>query len=124
MAEPECIGAAIRELMSRAAPPNSISPIRVAHAQVVADLAANPRHPIRGDARSEDLAARAEHLVKVFAALHLYLAAVFADTAPNLPPGCLDPRYLDKLSDLALDTIGVIRLAANDLREHKNGRAS
>ena len=81
MAQAECITTAIRELMSRGRPPKSTSPVRAAHTEFVAALAGNvPRpDPFRG--HSEDLEGRADHLEKVFAALHVYLTAIIAETA-------------------------------------------
>jgi hypothetical protein len=74
---------------------------------------------------SEDLDARADHLERVFAALHVYLIAIIAETAQNIPSSPIDRRYLDNLfQDLSADAVGVIRNAAEDLREHENWRAS
>jgi hypothetical protein len=99
--------------------------MRLAHIELVAALAGNVPHPICADVDSEDLDDRADHLDKVFAALHVYLAAIIADTAPNIPGGTLDRRYLDNLfRDLSSDALGVIRNAAQEMREHENWRAS
>jgi hypothetical protein len=125
MAQAECSTTAIRELMSRGRPPNSTSPARLAHTELVAALAGNIPRPIYADVDSEDLDGRADHLEKVFAALHVYLTAVIADTAQNVPGGTLDRRYLDNLfGDLSADAVGVIRNAAEEMREHENWRAS
>jgi hypothetical protein len=125
MAQAECITTAIRELMSRGRPPKSTNPVRLAHIELVAALAGNVPHPIYADVDSEDLNGRADHLEKVFAALHVYLAAIIADTAHNIPGGTLDRRYLDNLfRDLSADALGVIRNAAEEMREHENWRAS
>jgi hypothetical protein len=125
MAQAECITTAIRELMSRGRPPKSASPVRLAHMEFVAALAGNVPHPIYADADSEDLDGRADHLEKVFAALHVYLTAIIADTAHNLPGGTLDRRYLDNLfRDLSADALCMIRNAADETREHENWRAS
>jgi len=125
MAQAECIITAIRELMSRGRPPSSTSPARLAHSEFVAALAANVPRPIYADVDSEDLDGRADHLEKVFAALHVYLTAIIADTAHNIPGGTLDRRYLDNLfRDLSADALGVIRNAAEEMREHENWRAS
>jgi hypothetical protein len=57
--------------------------------------------------------------------LHVYITAIVADTAQNIPSGTLDRRYLDNLfQDLSGDAVGVIRNAAEDLRDHENWRAS
>jgi hypothetical protein len=125
MAQAECITTAIRELMSRGRPPKSTSPVRLAHIEFVAALAGNVPHPIHADVDSEDLDGRADHLEKVFAALHVFLTAVIADTAQNIPGGTLDRRHLDNLlRDLSADALGVIRNAAEEMREYENWRAS
>jgi len=125
MAQAECITTAIRELMSCGRPPKSTSPVRPAHIEFVAALAGNIPHPIYADVDSEDLDGRADHLEKVFAALHVYLTAIIADTAHNIPGSTLDRRYLDNLfRDLSADALGVIRNAAEEMREYENWRAS
>jgi hypothetical protein len=125
MAQAACIITAIRELMSRGRPPKSTSPARLARTEFVAALAANVPHPIYADVDSEDLDGRAYHLEKLFAALHVYLTAVIADTAQNVPGGTLNRRYLDNVfRNLSADAVGVIRNAAEEMREHENWRAS
>jgi hypothetical protein len=125
MAQAECITTAIRELMSRGRPPKSTNPVRLAHIELVAALAGNVPHPIYADVDSEDLDGRADHLEKVFAALHVYLTAIIADTAQNIPGGTVDRRCLDNLfRDLSADAACVIRNAAEEMREHENWRAS
>ena len=125
MAQAVCITTAIRELMSRGRPPKSTSPVRLAHTELVAALAGNAPHPIYADVDSEDLDGRADHLEKVFAALHVYLTAIIADTAHNSPGGTLDRRYLDNLfQDLSADALCVIRNAAEEMRKYENWRAS
>ena len=125
MAQAECITTTIRELMSRGRPPKSTSPVRTAHTELVAALAGNPPHPIHADVDSDDLDGRADHLEKLFAALHVYLAAIIADTTRTFPGGALDRRYLDNLfQDLSADALGVLRNAAEEMREHENWRAS
>jgi hypothetical protein len=125
MAQAESITTAIRELMSRGRPPKSTSPVRLAHIEFVAALAGNVPQPIYPDVDSEDLDGRADHLEKVFAALHVYLTAIIADTAHNVPGGTLDRRYLDNLfRDLSADALAVIHNAAEEMREYENWRAS
>ena len=125
MAQAECITTAIRERMSCRRPPKSTSPVRLAHLEFVAALAENVPHPIYANVDSEDLEGRADHLEKVFAALHVYLTAIIAETAHHVPGGTLDRRYLDNLfRDLSADALGVIRNAAEEMREHENWRAS
>jgi hypothetical protein len=124
MAQAEYTTTAIRELMSRGLPPKSTSPVRAAHTELVAALAGNLPRPICADVDADDLLCRADHLEKVFAALHVYLTAIVADTAQNIPGG-LDRRYLDNLFiDLSSDALGVIRNAADEMRAHENWRAS
>jgi hypothetical protein len=73
------------------------------------------------DVRSDDLDGRAEHLEKVFAALHVYFTAIIADTAQNIPGRALDRRYLENaLEDLISEALGAIRQAAEDMRQHEN----
>ena len=125
MAQAECITIAIRGLMSRGQPPKSTNPVRAAHTEFIAVLAGNVPHPIYANMDSEDLDGRADHLEKVFAALHVYLTAIIADTAQNIPGGTLDRRYLNNLfNDLSADALGVIRNAAEEMRKHENWRAS
>src|SRR5881392_2480079 len=124
MAQAETISTAIRELMPRGGRAKCTRPVRLAHIEFVAALAGNVPHPIYADIDSEDLDGRADHLEKVFAALHIYLSAIIADTAQNIPGGTLDRRYLDNLfRDLSADALGVIRNTAEEMREHENWRA-
>jgi hypothetical protein len=125
MAQARGVSTTIRELMSRGQHPKSTSPVRRAHTELVAALAGNVPDPIYADVDSEDLDGRANHLERVFAALHVYLTAIIADTARHIPGGTLDRRYLDNLfEDLSADALGVIRNAAEEMREHENWRAS
>ena len=125
MAQAECITTAIRELMSRGRPPKSTNPVRLAQTEFVTALAGNAPDPIYADVDSEDLDGRADHLERVFAALHVYLSAIIVDTAQNIPGGTLDRRYLDNLfEDLSADAVCVIRNAAEEMREHEHWRAS
>ena len=122
MAQAEHITTAIRELMSRGQPPKSTKPARAAQAEFVAALAGNAPHSIHSGANSEDLDRRADHLEKVFAALHAYL---FVDTAQNIPGAALDRRCLDNLyQGLSADAVGVIRNAAEEMRVRENWRVS
>ena len=125
MAQAECITTAIRELMSRETPKKSACPVRAAHTELVAALASNPPHPLNAELDSDDLDARADHLEKVFAALHVYLSAIIHDTAQNIPSGTLDRRYFANLfSDFSGDAVGAIRNAADEMRKHESWRAS
>ena len=125
MAQAESITTAIRQLMSRGGPQKSTSPVRQAHTKCIAALAGNVPHPIYAVANADDLEARADHLEKVFAALHAYLAVMIADTAQNIPGGALDCRHLDGVfQDLASGAVRVIRAAAEEMRKDENWRAS
>jgi hypothetical protein len=125
MAQAECITTALRELMSRGRQPKSTCPVHAAHTEFVAALAGNAPDPIYADVDSEDLDGRADHLERVFAALHVYTTAIIADTAQNIPGGTLDRRYLDNLfRDLPADALCAIRNAAEEMREYENWRAS
>jgi len=125
MAQAKGVSTTIRELMSRGQPPKSSSPVRRAHTELVAALAGNVPYAIYADVDSEDLDGRADHLQEVFASLHVYVASIIADTTRHIPGGTLDRRYLDNLfEDLSADALGVIRNAAEEMREHENWRAS
>ena len=123
MAQTENITTAIRQLMSRGRPTKSTSPVRQAHTEFVAALAGNVPHPMYAEVNADDLGGRAEHLQKVFGALHAYLAVLIGDTAEKTPGGVLDRRRLDNLfEDLSGDGVGVMRTAAEEMRERENGR--
>ena len=125
MARAEPFTTAVRELMSRGRSAKSTSPVRAAHTELVTALAGNPPHPIYTDVDSQDLEARAEHLEKVFAALHVYFIAIIGDTVQSVPGGTLDRRYLDNLfRNLAADALCAIRNAADEMRQHEIWRAS
>ena len=125
MAQAERITTAIRELMSRGRPSKSTSSVRAAHTEFVAALAGNAPRPIRSDTDWKALETRADHLEKVFAALHVYLTAVIAETAQDIPVSTLDRRYLDSLfQQFSVDALGAIRDAAAEMRGHENWRVS
>jgi hypothetical protein len=124
MAQAERITTAIRELMSRGRPPKSTS-VRAAHTEFVAALAGNAPRPIHSETDWEALEGRADHLQKVLAALHVYLTAIIAETAQDIPAGILDCRYLDGLfQQFSADVLGAIRDAATEMRGHENWRLS
>jgi hypothetical protein len=125
MAQAEHITTAIRELMSRGQPLKSTNRVRAAHTEFVAALAGNAPHPIRSDANWETLEGRADHLEKTIAALHIYLSAIIAETAQDIPPITLDRRYLEGLfQQFSADVLGAIRDAAAEMRVRENWRAS
>jgi hypothetical protein len=99
--------------------------VRAAHTEFVAALAANAPRLLQSDANSEELEGRADHLEKVFAALHVYLTAVIAETVQDIPASTLDRRYLDGLfQQFSADAMGAIRDAAAEMRGHENWRVS
>jgi len=123
MAQAQSIPTAIRQSMSRGRPPKSTSPVRQAHTELIAALAPNLPHPIYAGANANDLEGRADHLEKVLGALRVYLAVIIDDTAENIPGGALDRRYLDSLfHELSADAVGVIRNAAEEMRQDENWR--
>jgi hypothetical protein len=125
MAEADCITTVIRPLMSRGRSPKSTSPARAAHTEFVAALATNTPRPFHSEANSEDLDGRADHLEKVFAALRVYLSAIVAETAQDIPAVNLDRRYLEGLfQQFSADAMGAIRDAAAEMRGHENWRVS
>jgi hypothetical protein len=94
-------------------------------AQFVTALAGNIPHPIYAEVDADDLDGHANHLEKVFAALHVYLAVIVEDTAQNIPGDTLDRHGLGNLfQDLSADAVGVIRNAAEQMREDEIWRAS
>ena len=124
MAQTESISTAIRELMSRGLPLKSTNRVRAAHTEFVAALAGNAPHPIRSDANWEALEGRADHLEKTIAALHVYLSAIIAESAEDIPASTLDRRYLDGLfQQFSADVLGAIRDAAAEVRVRENWRA-
>ena len=126
MAQADSIIMAIRELMSRGQPPKSTNPVRAAHAEFVVALAGNAPQPIRSVFDLADLDDRADHLQKVLAALHVYVAAITADLAQNIPAASVDRLYLDQLFEqFSSDALRVIRnAAAAEMRVRQNWRAS
>jgi hypothetical protein len=125
MAQAEHMTTAIRELMSRGQRLKSRNRVRAAHTEFVAALAGNAPHPIRSDANWEALEGRADHLEKTIAALHVYLSAIIAETAQDIPASTLDRRYLDALfQQFSAEVLGAIRDAATEMRVRENWRAS
>jgi hypothetical protein len=125
MAQAEHISTAIRELMSCGQPLKSTNRVRAAHTEFVAALAGNAPHPIRSDPNWEALEGRADHLEKTIAAVHVYLSAIIAEAAEDIPGSTLDRRYLDGLfQQFSADVLGAIRDAAAEVRVRENWRAS
>jgi hypothetical protein len=124
MAQAERITTAIRELMSRGGPLKSKNPVRVAQAEFVAALAGNAPHPVRSDTDCDALQGRADHLQKVFAALHVYVTANIAEISEKIPGSTLDRVYLDQLfRGLSAEALRVFRDAAAEMRGHQTWRA-
>jgi hypothetical protein len=123
MAQAERITTAVRELMSRGEPPKSTSP-RAAHTEFVAAIAGNPPPPIRSNSRVKEVERRADHLQRIFAALHVYSTAMVAEIAEKIPDSKVDRHYLDSLfQQFSADVSGIILDAAAELRGHDNWRA-
>jgi hypothetical protein len=122
MAQAERITTAVRELMSRGEPPKSTSP-RAAHTEFVAAIAGNPPPPIRSNSRVKEVERRADHLQRIFAALHVYSTAMVAEIAEKIPDSKVDRHYLDSLfQQFSADVSGIILDAAAELRGHDNWR--
>ena len=125
MAQADSITTAIRELMSRGQPSKSTNPVRAADAEFVAALAGNAPRPLHSGFDAADLDDRASHLQKVLAALHVYVDALTADLAKNIPAASVDRLYLDQLFEqFSSDALRVIRNAAAEMRVRQNWRAS
>jgi hypothetical protein len=125
MAQADCITTAIRELMSRGRPLKSTNLVRAAHTEFIAALAGNAPLPIHSETDRDAIEVRADHLQKVFAALHVYLTAIIVEVAEKIPGSALDRRYLDQLfQQFSADGLRVIRNAAAEIRGHENWRAS
>jgi len=123
MAQAERITTAVRELMSRGEPPKSTS-TRATHTDFVAAIAGNLPPPIRSNSRVKELERRTDHLQRIFAALHVYAAAIVAETAEKIPGSKVDRHYLDSLfQQFSADASGIILDAAAELRGHDNWRA-
>jgi hypothetical protein len=115
MAQAEYVINAIRALITGASGNLSTSPVRAAHAELVAALAGYPPRPIPVDADAIDLEARADHLDKMLSALSVYLTVILDDTAQNVP-GRLDLPHIEAvLADLASDVTGAIEHAADGM---------
>jgi hypothetical protein len=103
---------------------NSTNPARPAYTEFIAALAGNLPHPIHRDPNWDALEHRADHLRRVFAALHVYLTATVAKTAQDIPANSLDRRYLESLfQQFSGDVLGAIRDAAAEMRGHESWRA-
>ena len=125
MVHAKSITTAIREVMSRGQPLKSTNRVRAAHTAFVAALAGNAPQPNRSGAYSEALEASSDHLERTIAVLHVYVRAIIAETARDIPANMLDHRYLDGLfQQFSADVLGVIRDAAAEMRVRENWRAS
>jgi hypothetical protein len=123
MAQAESITTAIRELMSRGQPQKSTNRLQAAHTEFIAALAGNAPRTIHSDTDCAGLESRADHLQKVFAALHVYISAIIAEIAEKIPRSTLDRRYLDELlRGLAAEALRVFRDAAAEMRGQENHR--
>ena len=115
MAQAAALTTAIRQLMSRGPAQKSTGPVRQAHTERIA---------VYAPANADDLEGCADHLEKVFGALHAYLVVVTGDTAQNIPGGALDaPSLNNRFRDLSSEAVGIIRAAATEMRQDENRRA-
>src|SRR5260370_12777648 len=115
MAQAEYVTNSIRASITGASAKSSTSPVRAAHAEFAAALAAYPPRPIPVDADAIDLEDRADHLNKVLGALSVYVTVILDDTAQNVP-GRLDLRDVEAiLADLASEVTGAIQHAADGM---------
>jgi hypothetical protein len=115
MAQAESVSSAIRALITGASATLSTNPVRLAHIEFVASLAAYAPTSMPVDADVLDLDYRADHLEAVFCALSIYLTAILNDTAQNAPGG-LDLGHIEAvLSDLTSDVTGAIHRAADGI---------
>jgi hypothetical protein len=127
MAQAESITTAIRELLSPGRLLKSTNRVRAAYTEFIAALAENaPRSiPSDSDTDCEALERHANHLQKLFAALHVYLTAIIADIAEKIPGSTIDREYLDQLfRGLSAEALRVFRDAAAEKRVDANWRAS
>ena len=125
MVHAKSITTAIREVMSRGQPLKSTNRVRAAHTAFVAALAGNAPQPNRSGAYSEALEASSDHLERTIAVLHVYVRAIIAETARDIPANMLDHRYLDGLfQQFSADVLGAIRDAAAEMRVRENWRTS
>jgi hypothetical protein len=118
MAQAESITTAIRELMSRGQPLKSTNRVPAAHTEFMAALVGNARHQIRSDANWDAFKGRADHLEKAIAAVHVYVSAIIAETAQDIPSS-LDGLF----QQFSADVLGAIRDAAAEMRVRENWRA-
>jgi hypothetical protein len=116
-AEPEDLSGEPRRAQpcQRACAKPPASPVRAAHAELVAALAGHPPRTIPLDADAIDLEDRADYLDKLLGALSVYVTVLLDDTAQNVPGG-LDLRDVEAiLADLASDVTGTIQLVADGM---------
>ena len=115
MAQADYVISAIRALTTGVAAKPSTSPVRAAHAELLAALAAHPPRPLPLNPNTFDLEDRADHLNKVLNALSVYMTAILDDTAENVPGGLDLPDVGGGLSDLTSDVTGAIEQAAETM---------
>jgi len=93
----------------------STSPVRAAHAELVAALTEHPPRTIPLDADAIDLEDRADHLDSVLSALSVYVTVILDDTAQNVPGGLDLPDVEAILADLASEVTGALQHAADGM---------
>ena len=112
MAQADYVPSANRVLFTDANLDPSTKHVSATYAALNDELLGHPPRPIPLAARVVDLEERADHLTTVITALSGYLTARLNDAAQNVPGG-LDRHQIEALlSDLAADTSGTLRYAA------------
>ena len=112
MAQADYVPSAIRVLFTDANLDPSTKHVSATYTALIGELVGHPPRPIPLAARAVDLEERADHLATVITALSGCLTASLNDAAQNVPGG-LDLRQIEALlSDLAADTSGTLRYAA------------
>jgi hypothetical protein len=112
MAQAGYVPSANRVLFTDANLDPSTKHVSTTYAALIGELVGHPPRPIPLAAHAVDLEERADHLTTVLSALSAYLTASLDDAAQNVPGG-LDLRQIEALlSDLAADTSGTLRYAA------------
>ena len=117
MAQAEYVSNAVSALTTGANAKPPTSPVRAAHADLMAALAKQAPWPIPLFADASDIEDRADHLKTVLDAVATYVTTILDDSAQNVPRR-LELRHVDALfSDLRSEVTGTLRRAADDLAE-------
>ena len=114
MAQADSVCNATRALITGAAGTAPNDPARAVHAELVRALAGHPPWPIPLFPHPTHLEDRAEHLKRVLKALSVYVTAMLADAAQNVPGGVDHRSVAALLSDLTSEVSGILQKAADD----------